>query len=556
MAVLIPTQLSVSELMDDFFRGRIAIPEIQRDVVWDSDQVKELFDSIYQTYPCGSLIFWEPRLRDGKLMREIIRPEMLAYFKNRLPKYFLIDGQQRVTALASVMLEPGFLKRIEPEIENSLSSLYADLRHIPKEIEAANDGEGYKFPWALLNDVFDGRVKDVPDFNKLSQDTKRKVDRYVQQIRNYKFPVQIIQETDYPTVGKIFSRVNSQGTQLTGAEIYIASIIPHWRGISTEFRKYRGDLRKDGYDLDLTFLMRAITTTACDVPQIKKLADKVSHGDLKRSQLDRLWRESKRAINLVKQCLREGLFLDKTKFILSKNALVPLVYYVAKSRGKRLDRKAMMKYFLVSQLGGHYGAGGETVLRRDLKYLSEPGTRPTDGLRELLAVAIAEAKQEYRGLRISHNQITGITSKNVILLLMYIAMRKKRAEDFGLSEPQGLENISSDELQLHHIFPFDFMMKDNKARQYQEDRALTPRKYREQVNDIANITFLSQKTNVQIGNVSPWQYLGNETSKESRRAHFIPEERELWKPENFDKFLDRRRRMLAKAINSLVRSLR
>jgi hypothetical protein len=92
MGVLIPTQLSVSELMDDFFKGRIAIPEIQRDVVWDSDQVKELFDSIYQIYPCGSLIFWEPRLRDGKLMREIIRPEMLAYYKNRLPKYFLIVG--------------------------------------------------------------------------------------------------------------------------------------------------------------------------------------------------------------------------------------------------------------------------------------------------------------------------------------------------------------------------------------------------------------------------------------------------------------------------------
>jgi len=29
--------------------------------------------------------------------------------------------------------------------------------------------------------------------------------------------------------------------------------------------------------------------------------------------------------------------------------------------------------------------------------------------------------------------------------------------------------------------------------------------------------------NVQIGNVSPWQYLENETTKQMRKAHFIPE---------------------------------
>jgi hypothetical protein len=301
--------------------------------------------------------------------------------------------------------------------------------------------------------------------------------------------------------------------------------------------------------------MRAITTTACNVPQIKKLADRVSNGDLTKSQLNGIWRESKRAINLIVQSLREGLFLDTTKFILSKNALVPLVYYVARLHGKRLDRRAMLKYFLVSQLGGHYGAGGETVLRRDLKHLSEPGTKPSDGLHELLTVAVAEAKQEYRGLKISHKQIVGIPSKNVMLLLMYIAMRKKGAVDFGLSDPQTLADISSDDLQLHHIFPFDFMINDNKAKEYQENRELTPREYRDQVNDIANITFLSQRMNVRIGNVSPWQYLENETSKDVRRAHFIPEDRDLWKPENFDTFLDQRRRLLAKAINAVLGAL-
>jgi len=556
MEYLLTAPWSVSQLIDNFFEGRIAIPEIQRDLVWSSDQVKSLLDSIYQSYPCGSLILWEPRDRDAKLMREIIRPERLEYYQGKLPRYFLIDGQQRVTALASVMLKPGFLREVEPEIENDLGSLYVDIKKFPKEMQVATDGEPYKFPWVSVNDVFTGRLKELPEFQKLTYEQKRAMDRDVQRIRDYTFPVQIIQERNYATVGKIFTLVNSQGTQLTGAEIYVASIIPFWRGISAEFRRYRRDLRSEGYDLDLTFLMRSITVITCDVPQIKRLADRVARRDLTPTQLNRLWSESRRAMNRVIETLKDGLHLDKTKFFASKNALVPLVYYAAKVRGNRLDRKAVMKYFLVSQLGGHYSGAGETVLRRDLRYLSEPDVRPSEGLQDLLDVAVKEAKQQYRGLKVRHDQIEGVASKNVMLLLMYVVMRKRGATDFGLQEAAPtLAQISSKDLQLHHIFPFDFMMRDQKARSYQDRAQLSSWEYREQVNDIANITFISQPKNAQIGNLSPWQYLENETTKQIRKAHFIPEDRDLWKPENFGKFLERRRRLLAKAINSVIRAL-
>lgn len=215
----------------------------------------------------------------------------------------------------------------------------------------------------------------------------------------------------------------------------------------------------------------------------------------------------------------------------------------------------MLKYFIVSQLGGHYSGAGETVLRRDLRYLSEPDVPPAEGLRDLIDVAVREAKQQYRGLKIRADQISGVPSKNVMLLLMYIVMRKRGATDFGIPEGVTLDQIAGKDLQLHHIFPFDFMMRDAKARYYQEKMQLNPWEYRGEVNDIANITFISQTKNVQVGNVSPWQYLENETTKQMRKAHFIPEDHELWKPENFGKFLDRRRKLMAKAMNSLMRAL-
>ena len=59
MSRLIPTQKPANELVREFAEGDLAIPEIQRDVVWKPDQVKQLISSIFSQYPCGSLIFWD-----------------------------------------------------------------------------------------------------------------------------------------------------------------------------------------------------------------------------------------------------------------------------------------------------------------------------------------------------------------------------------------------------------------------------------------------------------------------------------------------------------------
>ena len=101
MSTLITHNISVSSLVQQFSESKIAIPEIQRDVVWKPKQVKALLDSIYQGYPCGSLILWEPRVRDASLVKSMIRPERLEQLQGRLPEDFSLDGQQRLTSLAT-----------------------------------------------------------------------------------------------------------------------------------------------------------------------------------------------------------------------------------------------------------------------------------------------------------------------------------------------------------------------------------------------------------------------------------------------------------------------
>ena len=56
---------SLSKLMDDVEMGEIGLPDIQRPFVWKNAKVRDLFDSMYQGYPVGYLLFWETDAEKG-----------------------------------------------------------------------------------------------------------------------------------------------------------------------------------------------------------------------------------------------------------------------------------------------------------------------------------------------------------------------------------------------------------------------------------------------------------------------------------------------------------
>src|SRR3989338_1641866 len=205
---LIPTQKAVSQRVSDCAEGYLAIPEIQRDVVWKPDQVKELISSVFRQYPCGSLIFWEPRDKDANLIRSMIRPERLEQYDGRPPKYFLLDGQQRITALASIFLPREQLREVLAEIEEDMPQIFCNLKRFPEELEATTDITGYSFPWASLHEALCGNVLQGEEIRRKLGETKlRDIQEKIQRLRDYHFPVQIIQDCTYESVAEIFALV-------------------------------------------------------------------------------------------------------------------------------------------------------------------------------------------------------------------------------------------------------------------------------------------------------------------------------------------------------------
>jgi hypothetical protein len=101
---------------------------------------------------------------------------------------------------------------------------------------------------------------------------------------------------------------------------------------------------------------------------------------------------------------------------------------------------------------------------------------------------------------------------------------------------------NSHKIQFHHIFPKS-LLKD----QYDQ----------KEINEIANLAFISGKTNRYITNKEPIHYLENEVvakrGGEALNSQLIPLDRKIWEINNYRQFLVQRRNAIAEAINNFMK---
>src|SRR5882724_7509319 len=87
--------MKISTILDHIDSGHMALPEFQRGYVWNSDQVRKLFTSLYLRHPVGGLLLWATESKtavhrgDGPLAAGVVK--------------LLLDGQQRMTSLYGVV---------------------------------------------------------------------------------------------------------------------------------------------------------------------------------------------------------------------------------------------------------------------------------------------------------------------------------------------------------------------------------------------------------------------------------------------------------------------
>jgi hypothetical protein len=90
------TTYSAFGLIEDIKQGEVALLDIQRPFVWGASKVRGLLDSMYEGFPVGFLMFWETGAEAGARQIGVDANQ-------KVPRMLVVDGQQRLTSLYTVM---------------------------------------------------------------------------------------------------------------------------------------------------------------------------------------------------------------------------------------------------------------------------------------------------------------------------------------------------------------------------------------------------------------------------------------------------------------------
>src|SRR3954468_3888595 len=93
---------SIANIIDRL-NSQYFLPAIQREFVWDQNQIIKLFDSIMQNYPIGSFLFWQLKTENyGRWDIYKFIQDHREYMHNEIANVssvrdliLVLDGQQR-----------------------------------------------------------------------------------------------------------------------------------------------------------------------------------------------------------------------------------------------------------------------------------------------------------------------------------------------------------------------------------------------------------------------------------------------------------------------------
>lgn len=199
---------SVVDLVAEALKGRIRIPEFQRPLRWQWEDVLRLFDSIVKGYPIGNLLFWKRLAPEANIKLGGLRFRAKQFDEG----WWVVDGQQRLTSLASALSKEGG--------QDERFALAYDLRE-EKFVRPSREEDGYIVPLPILFDL----QRLIRWFTKDHPDAGEKLDeasRVTRAIREYQVPAYLVDQGDEAVLREIFDRLNNYGKRLSRAEVFSA----------------------------------------------------------------------------------------------------------------------------------------------------------------------------------------------------------------------------------------------------------------------------------------------------------------------------------------------
>ncbi|MCK4663579.1 MAG: DUF262 domain-containing protein [Bacteroidales bacterium] len=537
--------LEIRQVLDKIDAKHLFVPAFQREYVWKRKDVKDLIYSLINNYPTGTMLTWEttepPELK-GEYQ----------YKDNQGAVKLILDGQQRITSLY-MLIRGEIPPYYKPEdIKHDIMPLFVNVENLELEYYKKNAMQNNPL-WVKVSDLFQRktRAKDIirkledkNDGIRLLRKRENLIEDNIQKIE--RIPDRIFVEQTVPVHATIkeaidiFYIVNASGVNLTDAELALAQISGYWPEARERLKEKLIELDKHGWVFNLDFMIYVLLGIMHNMgSKMEKLHTSDNYPKVKE-----VWEVlEKDKLDYVFNIMKTQAFIDHSKEINSVYALVPIIVYAYNKGKEKLtssEIKKAIKWFYYSQIRQRYISQLPQKLDKDIKIVVNE-KNPFD---KLITVIEAErkleiTKDEFVGVGVNH-PLWGLMkwyfkSKNAICLSTGISIRKNMGKKY--------------ELEYDHIFPYSVLKNNgydiNNRINYSLAQEITNRAVLTSVANRTKSNQLAEDYLLEVKNNFP----------ESLKLQCIPEEKYLWKLNNYEKFLNERREILTNELNYFLNNI-
>jgi len=559
-------EATVEQLVGMIQRRELELPEMQREYVWRGTRVRDLLDSLYRGYPSGVILTWrtsEPVARNAFAVETDKAP-----LSNPM---LLLDGQQRLTSLSAVLRgelvqvrgrkrpidilfnldHPEDVSFVSEVMENSdedteapdddSNKPEADLVNLMRlrTFVVSSSTLASQPNWVSVTDVMksgsDAELLKAAGVTSFDDPNYEKYTRRLQSLRDikgYTYRMDVLEDSlSYEEVTEIFVRVNSLGAKLRSSDLALAQITAKWTGSLATFRQFQKECDDLGFELDLSTHLRMMIALLTGQSRFKAVAS------LSRDSLESGWARAERAMRHAINMLRANAGIDSPTLLSSPLALIALGYWADKRDYKTTgeDASLMRRYVLLANAKGRWSRGSsETIIDQDLAILRDGG-----GPQQLIERLTTQVGR----LDVQPSDLEGRNSRSALFKTMFLAFAADGAKDWWSQLTISVKHSGAqDKLQFHHIFPKAFLRNHDP-----EIRAVL-------VDDIANLAFISGKTNRSISDGDPSKYLStlSEWQPKELKNQQVPLDVDLYSFDNYEDFLQERRVLIAGRLNEFL----
>jgi hypothetical protein len=296
------------------------------------------------------------------------------------------------------------------------------------------------------------------------------------------------------------------------------------------FQKFQKECAKLGFDLDLGIHLKNLIAFATGQSRF------LTAGRLPLDVLQTGWKEATEGMRFAINFLKSNAGIDSPA-LLSSPFLMIVVAYFGHEKGYALSAEEsdrLRQWALLANAKGRFSRGSsETILDQDLNIITKGGSA---------SALIDRVRLQFGRLEVTPEDLEGRNQRSSLFKTMFLTFRAKGAKDWTSNLQISLDHSGSQhKLQFHHFFPKALLTKNGYSAR--------------DADDVANLTFISGRTNRKISDKPPSVYLADFLAKQGPEllaVQGIPSNSELLDVESYRDFLDARRIMLAEAINEFL----